>query len=107
MSIDALTLKMVQRNRELLRQAAPERIQAEILRLVAAPAADRAIQTTKEMDLLQPWSTQSNTAFSQGSPAIGDRGTLLTTSERDQALPLARLTALLSGRWTQAAPMQP
>ena len=96
MSIDALTLEMIQRNRELLRHAAPERIQAEILRLVAAPAADRAIQTTTEMDLLQPWSTQSNTVFSQGSPAIGEACALLTTSERAQALPLARLTALLT-----------
>ena len=96
MSIDALTLEMIQRNRELLRRAAPERIQAEVLRLVAAPAAARAIQTTREMDLLQPWSTQNNTAFSPWSPAINEACALLTTDERAQALPLARLTALLS-----------
>ena len=96
MSIDAMTLEMIQRNRELLRRAAPERIQAEVLRLVAAPAAARAIQTTREMDLLQPWSTQNNTAFSPWSPAINEACALLTTDERAQALPLARLTALLS-----------
>ena len=95
-SMDPLTLKMIQRNRELLRQAAPERIQAEVLRLVAAPDADRAIQTAKEMDLLRPWSTRNATVFSPGSPAIGDRGTQLTDDERDQAIPLARLTALLT-----------
>lgn len=96
MTMDSRTLEMIQRNRELLKDAAPERIQAEVLRLVAAPAADCAIRTAREIDLLHPWSTRNAMAFSQGSEAISAGSALLTANERDQALPLARLTALLT-----------
>ena len=96
MSIDALTLEMIQRNRALLKNAAPERIQAEVLRMVAAPAADRAIQIARDLDLLEPWGTTNPRAFLGGSHALEDCCSALTTSERDQALPLARLTALLT-----------
>ncbi|QNI49360.1 tRNA nucleotidyltransferase (CCA-adding enzyme) [Synechococcus sp. A18-25c] len=96
MTMDSRTLEMIQRNRELLKDAAPERIQAEVLRLVAAPAADCAIRTAREIDLLHPWSTRDAMAFSQGSEAVSAGSALLTANERDQALPLARLTALLT-----------
>ena len=96
MTMDSRTLEMIQRNRELLKDAAPERIQAEVLRLVAAPAADCAIRTAREIDLLHPWSTRNAMAFSQGSEAISAGSALLTANERDQALPLARLTALVT-----------
>ena len=95
MHLDAQTLKMLQRNRSLLPHAAPERIQAELVRLVAAPAADRAIATILELKLLAPWMKQGATASDQRLIGAAKTSELLTDSERRQALPLARLTQLL------------
>ena len=95
MQLDAQTLKMLHRNRSLLPNAAPERIQAELLRLVEAPAAERAIATILDLELLKPW-TKQNTADPDEKPLrVDERSELLTASERQQALPLARLTQLL------------
>ena len=95
MRLDAQTLKMLHRNRSLLPRAAPERIQAELLRLVAAPAADRAMATLLELELLKPWTRQSSASGDQQPLGAAKTSELLTDSERRQALPLARLTQLL------------
>ena len=95
MHLDAQTLKMLHRNRSLLPHAAPERIQAELVRLVAAPAADRAIATILELELLAPWMKQGAKAGDQRLIGTTKTCELLTDSERRQALPLARLTELL------------
>ena len=95
MRLDAQTLKMLQRNRSLLPRAAPERIQAELLRLVAAPAADRAMATLLELELLKPWTNQASATGNQLRIGATKTSELLTDSERRQALPLARLTQLL------------
>ena len=95
MRLDAQTLKMLHRNRSLLPCAAPERIQAELLRLVAAPAADRAMATLLELELLKPWTRQSSATGDQQPLGAAKTNELLTDSERQQALPLARLTRLL------------
>ena len=95
MHLDAQTLKMLHRNRLLLPHAAPERIQAELVRLVAAPAADRAIATILELELLAPWMKQGAKAGDQRLIGTTKTCELLTDSERRQALPLARLTELL------------
>ena len=95
MSMDAQTLKMLHRNRSLLPRAAPERIQAELLRLVAAPAADRAMATLLELELLKPWTRQGSASGDQQPIGVATATELLTDSERRRALPLARLTQLL------------
>ena len=95
MRLDAQTLKMLHRNRSLLPRAAPERIQAELLRLVAAPAADRAMATLLELELLKPWTNQASATGNQLRIGATKTSELLTDSERRQALPLARLTQLL------------
>ncbi|WP_114993908.1 CCA tRNA nucleotidyltransferase [Synechococcus sp. UW179A] len=96
MHLDDPTLEMLHRNRSLLPDAAPERIQAELLRLVAAPAADRAIATILELELLKPWTKQDDAAAGkERSIRTAQASELLTDKERKQALPLARLTQLL------------
>ena len=95
MNLDAQTLTMLHRNRSLLPHAAPERIQAELLRLVIAPAADRAIATLLELELLKPWTGQDTSDADEKPFRVEERSERLTESERQQALPLARLTQLL------------
>ena len=85
-----------------LPQAAPERIQAELNKLVRAPWAELAITQLHTSGLPQPWAA-STTA---NSKALADRSieqqtTLLSDDEREQALPLLRLTALLSDEGLQ------
>ena len=92
MTMNSQTLMMLRRNRSLLPKAAPERIQAELMRLTAAPDADRAIQTLLDLKLLKPWTTNM---ADQSPAATVRRADLLTDSERRLALPLARLTQLL------------
>ena len=96
MRIDTDTLAMVKANGALLTRSAPERIQAELLRLVAAPAADAAITLLQSLDLLKPWSApdwkHSHVNASQPLRA----GSSMTLEEQSLALPLARLTSLLS-----------
>ncbi len=95
MRMAPLTLSMLRRNRDLLPKAAPERIQAELLRLTAAPAADLAIETLLDLELLKPWTKQNNTSGDQKIAGTVKNADLLTDSERLQALPLTRLTQLL------------
>ena len=95
MHLDAQTLKMLDRNRSLLPRAAPERIQAELLRLVAAPAAESAMATLLELELLKPWTRQGLATSDRQRVRAAKTSELLTESEQRQALPLARLTQLL------------
>ena len=95
MHIAPETLEMLHRNRSLLPRAAPERIQAELLRLVEAPAADRAITALLDLKLLEPW---GGVRAAPGHPDESSRDPVhdqLTDSERQLAQPLARLTQLL------------
>ena len=96
MRIDADTLAMVKANSPLLTHSAPERIQAELLRLVAAPAADQAIELLQTLQLLSPW--RSKDAEPALMPLGQSRPTEpgMTQDELTLALPLARLTRLLS-----------
>ena len=96
MRIDSDTLAMVQANSPLLTHSAPERIQAELLRLVAAPAADEAIALLQALALLNPWRPRDleHSHSTLGRPLIANSS--MTLEEQTQALPLARLTGLLS-----------
>lgn len=96
MSIDAGTVAMLRDNSPLLTHPAPERIQAEVLRLVAAPAADEAIALLQSLDLLKPWRSegqkQTLAPLGRSLPVAPS----MTPEEQALALPLARLTGLLS-----------
>ena len=89
LSLDPMTAGWMRRHRQQLTQAAPERILAELQKLVAGPLADQAIEQLCQLELIQPW------AAGQPLPTSVD-AIQLTTSEQEQALPLARLTALIS-----------
>ena len=89
LSLDPMTAAWMRRHRRQLTQAAPERILAELQKLVAGPLADQAIEQLCQLELIQPW------AAGQPLPTSVD-AIQLTASEQKQALPLARLTALIS-----------
>ena len=95
MSMDPQTLEMLRRNSSLLPLAAPERIQAELQRLVAAPAAESTIQTILELGLLEPWRVKRDAAGDAIPQKIIKKLDLLTNNERQQILPLVRITELL------------
>jgi len=83
------TLSLLGQHRALLPNAAPERIQTEIMKLVRARGADQALHQLQTTELLQPW----------GPDAGSDRSVSaerLTAAEREEALPLLRLTRLVS-----------
>ena len=87
--LDAKTGEWIQRHRQALVVSAPERILAELQRLVKGPHADQALHLLEQWPLLQPWATTSQTVASYDT-------TLLNAEEATIALPLARLTKLIS-----------
>ena len=91
LSLDPITADWMQLHRQQLTRAAPERILAELQKLVAGPLADQALVQLSELELVQPWAAGQ-------PPPSSDDAIQLTADERDQALPLARLTALISDR---------
>ena len=88
MTIDQGTLEMIARHRHQLPKVAPERIQAELLKLVQANNADQAIHLLHSLKLIAPWSSNQ--------PQKTFNACALTAEEQQLALPLARLTQLLS-----------
>ena len=91
LSLDPMTAGWMRRHRQQLTQAAPERILAELQKLVAGPLADQAIEQLCQLELIRPW------AAGQPLPTSVD-AIQLTASEQEHALPLARLTALISDK---------
>ena len=89
LTLDTTTAHWIRRLRHRLKEAAPERILAEIQKLVAGPHADAALQHLTQLDLISPW------AAHQPLPSFDDAA-LLTSAEREEALPLARLSGLIS-----------
>ena len=88
MTIDEATVEMIARHRHQLPKVAPERIQAELLKLVQAKNADQAIGLLNALQVIEPWSSDK--------PQETLNTSALTTEEQQLALPLARLTQLLS-----------
>ena len=88
MTIDEATFEMLARHRHHLPKVAPERIQAEVLKLVRAHSADQAICLLHSLQLIAPWSSDQ--------PQRTLNAEALTKQEQQVALPLARLTQLLS-----------
>ena len=88
MTIDEATLEMIARHRHHLPKVAPERIQTELLKLVQANNAVQAIRLLLSLQLIAPWSSDQ--------PQRTFNAEALTQQEQQLALPLARLTQLLS-----------
>ena len=88
MTIDEATVEMIARHRHQLPKVAPERIQAELLKLVQANNADQSIGLMNSLQVIAPWSSDK--------PQETLNTSALTTEEQQLALPLARLTQLLS-----------
>ena len=89
LTISSQTLGWIERHSTRLPEAAPERILAELQRLVRGEHADAAIAALTSMALLRPWAAG-------GQPPAPANAEGLSTAEVGAALPLARLTALIS-----------
>ena len=86
---DTKTTGWIHRHRHRLAEAAPERILAELQKLVAGPYAEHVLRLLIDLELVRPWGAE------QALPCQED-ASLLTEQERAQALPLARLSRLIS-----------
>ena len=86
---DPRTVGWIHRHRHRLAAAAPERILAELQKLVAGPYAKHSMQLLIDLELVSPWGAD------QALPCQEDAA-LLTEEERAMALPLARLSRLIS-----------
>ena len=95
------TLPLLARHRHLLPKAAPERIQAELSKLVSARWADRALPQLLASGLIQPWAPAATVDGTDRALSSKLETALLRDDEREQALPLLRLTALLSDEGLQ------
>ena len=91
------TWLLLERHHQRLGQAAPERIQAELMKLVQASGADQGIQQLKACQLLKPWATDRDDEGKATVPlALSNQAAQLSSDERAEALPLHRLTGLIS-----------
>ena len=89
LTLEARTAKWIRSLRHRLKEAAPERILAEIQKLVAGPHSDEALEQLNRLELMAPW------AAHQRLPTLNDAA-LFTAEEKQEALPLARLSGLIS-----------
>ncbi len=94
LKLDTKTKLWILKHHKSLLKVSPERIQAELQKFVRAQAAEFVFPILIKSRLLSPW-LNSDSNFSNGLPTIKD-STLLTNTELSVALPLARLTYLLS-----------
>ena len=91
LTMDPTTRTWIERHHHLLADVAAERIQAELQRLVNAPMADQTLPLLKTLKLLTNWRNAA-----QGHVPSRPGAAMLTNREQALALPLARLTHLLS-----------
>ena len=89
LTISSQTMGWIERHAARLPDAAPERILAELQRLVKGEHADAAIAALSSVPLLRPWAAGGQ------SPAPSNIAGL-NPGEAAGAVPLARLTALVS-----------
>ena len=93
LTLEDRTATWIHCHRARLSDAAPERILAELQRLVTGPHADASIDCLQRLKLLAPWSDASSSALPIPDP---DAAAEMMAKERQTALSLARLTALVS-----------
>ena len=89
LTISSQTMGWIERHAKRLPEAAPERILAELQRLVRGDHADAAIAALRSLPLLHPWADG-------GQPPTPGNTEGLSGEEAAVAVPLARLTALIS-----------
>jgi len=89
LTISSQTTAWIERHAARLPEAAPERILAELQRLVRGEHADAAMGALTSLPLLHPWAAG-------GQPPTPGNIDGLTSEEAAAAVPLARLTALVS-----------
>ncbi|WP_390128742.1 CCA tRNA nucleotidyltransferase [Synechococcus sp. HIMB2401] len=89
LTISSQTMAWIERHAARLPEAAPERILAELQRLVRGEHADAAMAALTSLPLLHPWAAG-------GQPPTPGNIDGLTSEEAAAAVPLARLTALVS-----------
>ena len=89
LTISSQTMAWSDRHAARLPEAAPERILAELQRLVRGEHADAAMTALTSLPLLHPWAAG-------GQPPTPGNIDGLTSEEAAAAVPLARLTALVS-----------
>ena len=92
LTLEDRTATWIHCHRGRLSDAAPERILAELQRLVAGPHADASMHCLQRLKLLAPWSDTSSSAPQIPDPDAAEE---MTAGERQAALGLARLTALI------------
>ncbi len=96
LTLEPQTKKWINTHKKLLSTVAPERIQSEILKIIFAPWAEEAIKKLKKTELLAKW--QNPAAAFRTSPSFTSNAELFNDSEKSIAVPLARLTDLLSDK---------
>ncbi len=94
LSMDIQTKNWIKENNKLLTKSAPERIQAEVLKLVNSEWADSIHALMDELELLSTW--QNNDQQFRRNSSFLKQAKLLNNHEKQIALPIARLTHLLS-----------
>ena len=94
--LEAATRISLHRYASLLQQAAPERINAELLRITSAPYAEVALPILRCTKLLKPWQSDCNDNAEANANARSEVADLLDHEERHRFLSLHRLTELIS-----------
>lgn len=99
MELAPSSLSWIAAHRERLSAVAPERVLAELSKLTAAPLGHRGLALALAIGLLDPWRAWESAHDPQTLLALlsPERGQALglTREEQAQALPLARLSAVL------------
>ena len=93
LELDPQTITWIQCHRERLQDAAPERILAEVQRLVAAPRTDLALSALMQLQLLAPW---QDAAMVASVPPGEQEALAMNQEERQRWLPLSRITQLIT-----------
>ena len=94
LSLDPQTRTFITTHSSLLTRSAPERIQSELQRIVCVQEADEVIGLLKDIGLLNFWSNK-DVAFKRVN-LYSNIHSIFNTKELSLALPLIRLTHLLS-----------
>jgi len=92
--LDPQTRTFINTHAHLLSNSAPERIQSELQRIVSVNDSEEVIKLIKEIGLLRFWVNQSKPF--RREIFVNEDKQILSSKELSIALPLARLTDLLS-----------
>ncbi len=93
-SFDPQTRTFINTHSNLLQRVSPERIQSELQRIVCLKDADKVVELLRDIGLLQFWCNKD--VASEKINLYLNNQTILNSQELLLALPLARLTYLLS-----------